>query len=141
MSLASGILKGLKVTRVDLIERKAALYALCEDCKSKYDGLCPHEASKCIEYRAINRLPAIEAEPVRHGRWIPCSERMPGRFDSVLLAILSKNGYGEPAYYVTIGGLKNGNEFESYTGDICECEKVTHWMPLPEPLEGGADNG
>lgn len=55
---------------MDLIERKAALYALCEDCKSKYDGLCPHEASKCIEYRAINRLPAIEAEPVRHGRMI-----------------------------------------------------------------------
>ena|GEM_PF-1177111 len=55
---------------LELIERQAALYALCEDCKSKYDGLCPHEASKCIEYRAINRLPAIEAEPVRHGRWI-----------------------------------------------------------------------
>lgn len=63
--------------------------------------------------------------------WIPCSERMPGRFNTVLLAILSKNGYGEPAYYVTIGGMKNGNEFESYTGDICECETVTHWMPLP----------
>ena len=65
--------------------------------------------------------------------WIPCSERMPGRFDTVLLAILSKNGYGEPAYYVTIGGMKNGNEFESYTGDICECETVTHWMLFPEP--------
>jgi hypothetical protein len=60
---------------------------------------------------------------------------LPGRFDSVLLAILSKNGYGEPAYYVTIGGMKNGTEFESYTGDICECETVTHWMPLPEPPE------
>ena len=56
----------------ELIERQAALYALCEDCKSKYDGLCPHEASKCIEYRAINQLPAIEAEPVRHGRWLEC---------------------------------------------------------------------
>ena len=67
--------------------------------------------------------------------WIPCSEMLPGRFDSVLLAILSKNGYGEPAYYVTIGGMKNGTEFESYTGDICECETVTHWMPLPEPPE------
>lgn len=69
------------------------------------------------------------------GKWISCSERMPEIFDSVLLAILSKNDYGEPAYYVTIGGMKNGSDFESYTGDICECEKVTHWMPLPEPPE------
>ncbi len=75
----------------------------------------------------------------RASGWIPCSERLPGRFDSVLLAILSKNGYGELAYYVTIGGMKNGTEFESYTGDICECETVTHWIPLPEP-PGGDDN-
>ena len=54
---------------MDLIERQAALNALCEDCKSKYDGLCPHEASKCIEYRAINRLPAVEAEPSYTRTW------------------------------------------------------------------------
>ena len=73
--------------------------------------------------------------------WIPCSERMPGRFDTVLLAILSKNCYGKPAYYVTIGGMKNGNEFESYTGDICDCETVTHWMPIPETPESEVENG
>lgn len=55
----------------ELIEKQAALYALCEDCKRKYGGLCPHEASKCIEYRAIKNIHSIEAEPVRHGRWIP----------------------------------------------------------------------
>ena len=77
----------------------------------------------------------IEAEGYTVQKWIPVSERMPDRFDNVLLAILSRNGYGEPAYYVTIGGMKNGTEFESYTGDICEGEKVTHWMPLPEPPE------
>ena len=86
--------------------------------------------------RAIEK---IKAEGYTVQKWIPCSERLPGRFDSVLLAILSKNGYGEPAYYVTIGGMKNGTEFESYTGDICECEKVTHWMPLPEPPEKERD--
>lgn len=55
----------------DLIERRAALTALCEDCKTKYNGLCPHPASRCVEFRTIKQLPAIEAEPVRHGRWIP----------------------------------------------------------------------
>ena len=82
--------------------------------------------------RAVEKF---EAEGYTVQKWIPVSEQMPDRFDTVLLSILSKNGYGEPAYYVTIGGLKNGKEFESYTGEICECEKVTHWMPLPEPPE------
>lgn len=77
---------------------------------------------------------AAAAWNTRASGWIPCSERMPGRFDTVLLAILSKNGFGEPAYYVTIGGM-NGNEFEAYTGDICECETVTNWMPIPAPPE------
>lgn len=54
----------------DLIERRAALTALCEDCKTKYNGLCPHPDSRCVEFRTIKQLPAIDAEPVRHGRWI-----------------------------------------------------------------------
>ena len=54
---------------MDLIERQAALAALCEDCKSKYHGECPHPASRCIEYRAISRIPAVEAEQ-KNGRWI-----------------------------------------------------------------------
>ena len=49
----------------DLIERRAALTALCEDCLRKYDGICPHPASRCVEFRTIMQLPAIEAEPVR----------------------------------------------------------------------------
>lgn len=55
----------------DLIERRAALTALCEDCLQKYEGICPHPASRCVEFRTIKQLPAIDAEPVRHGRWIP----------------------------------------------------------------------
>ena len=55
----------------ELIERRAALTALCEDCLQKHEGICPHPASRCVEFRTIKQLPAIEAEPVRHGRWIP----------------------------------------------------------------------
>ncbi len=107
----------------DLIDRDAAHDAIgFERC----DRSCTDCPTKCTWFYTVKNIPTAN-------RWIPCSERLPGRFDSVLLAILSKNGYGEPAYYVTIGGMKNGTDFESYTGDICECEKVTHWMPLPEP--------
>lgn len=109
----------------DLIDRDALLKDLRSDCPESDVCISDDSCIDCI----VKRQPAVN-------RWIPCSERLPGRFDSVLLAILSKNGYGEPAYYVTIGGMKNENEFESYTGDICECETVTHWMPLPEPPKG-----
>ena len=100
-------------------------YIECARC-----GAAPHRLGAWNRETAVKYWNSVN-------RWIPCSERLPGRFDSVLLAILSKNGYGEPAYYVTIGGMKNGTEFESYTGDICECETVTHWMPLPEPPKEG----
>lgn len=112
----------------DLIDKQSVVdIAMC---------YCPDDDGSCSKADADIRELLDEIENLQAvNRWIPCSERLPGRFDSVLLAILSKNGYGEPAYYVTIGGMKNGTEFESYTGDICECEKVTHWMPLPEPPE------
>lgn len=112
----------------DLIERDAALARI--DCclGNSLGGRKEFDNGLMQARKFVLSTPTVNL-------WIPCSERLPGRFDSVLLAILSKNGYGEPAYYVTIGGMKNGNEFESYTGDICECEKVTHWMPLPEPPE------
>ena len=42
---------------MDLIDRNAAIVKLCEDCKSKYHGECPHPASRCIEYRAIKQIP------------------------------------------------------------------------------------
>lgn len=80
---------------------------------------------------------AVNAWNARASGWIPCSERMPRKYDTVLLAILSKNGYDEPAYCVTIGCAKNETEFDCYAGDICDCEKVTHWMPLPNPPEEG----
>lgn len=101
----------------------------CPYCGSEVDTVSVKEkdGNLCIEVKTKNS-------------WIPVSEQMPGRFDTVLLAILSKNGYGEPAYYVTIGGLKNGKEFESYTGEMAEGEKVTHWMPLPNEPEVKKDD-
>ena len=113
----------------DLIEKSPILSKLTmciNQSEGDWDDGYNTGIAEAMHY--VKNAPAVN-------RWIPSSERLPGRFDSVLLAILSKNGYGEPAYYVTIGGMKNGTEFESYTGEICECEKVTHWMPLPEPPE------
>lgn len=64
--------------------------------------------------------------------WISVDEKKPGPFETVLISILSKNGYGEPATVETIGCFQNGT-WKSYTGPILPEERVTHWMPMPAP--------
>lgn len=54
----------------ELIDRQEALKKMCGDCKSGYDGHCPHPLGMCHEYESILQAPTIESEPVRHGRMI-----------------------------------------------------------------------
>lgn len=56
----------------ELIDRSTALEKMCGNCKSGYGGHCPNPFGMCNEYESILQVPAIEAEPVRHGRWIEC---------------------------------------------------------------------
>ena len=61
----------------DLISREAAINALkeyyCEDC-THYDVKCKSPLSEnCPIYNVISTIsivPAVDAEPVRHGEWI-----------------------------------------------------------------------
>lgn len=53
----------------ELIDRQAALEKMCGDCKSGYDGHCPNPFGMCNEYESILQVPAIEAKPMRRGRW------------------------------------------------------------------------
>ena len=73
--------------------------------------------------------------------WISVKDRMPGRYETVLIAISTVNGYGDPAKLVTIGGYDHSRKrWEQYTStdrQLCQGETVTHWMPLPEPPEDG----
>jgi len=68
----------------ELIDRQAALKKMCDTCG--YCEKCENAmrsthpdfvAGNCNNYRFFAELPIIEAEPVRHGRWINntfCSE-------------------------------------------------------------------
>lgn len=72
--------------------------------------------------------------------WISCEDKLPGRYETVLIVVLSHNGYGDPVYYVTIGSYHHvGHKWLSFTGSIHPSERVTHWMPLPNPPELRAD--
>ena len=76
-----------------------------------------------------------------HPQWISVKDRLPGRYETVLIAISTVNGYGDPAKLVTIGGYDHSEKrWEQYTStdrQLCRGETVTHWMPLPEPTEEG----
>lgn len=61
----------------DLIDRDAMLEILCFGCTKDSGGICRNEYGRCAEYTIIKMMQTIEAEPVRHGRWVNdvfCSE-------------------------------------------------------------------
>lgn len=99
----------------------------------------------------IKNAPTIEAEPVKHGRWIPVSERLPEEDTEVLISYRYKEGEGDTSHVdidittygqMYFGGNKVGNNkhwrapFEYFYSNY----EVIAWMPLPEPYaEEGED--
>lgn len=65
--------------------------------------------------------------------WIPCIDRMPEKHVEVL---------AYSPYWGKIVVAMWGGEFwlEQWTDDDLEQSEITHWMYLPEPPEGGADD-
>lgn len=63
---------------LELIDRKAALEKMCELCgyrcekfeKAMQSTHPDFVSDKCNNYRFLAEQPKVEAEPVRHGRWI-----------------------------------------------------------------------
>lgn len=53
----------------DLISRKAILNYVCDACNKQFSDK-PCEPAECLILQAISVATAVEAEPVRHGRWI-----------------------------------------------------------------------
>ena len=93
-------------------------------------------------------FPTIEAEPVKHGRWIPVSERLPEEDTEVLISYRYKEGEGNTSHVdidittygqMYFGGNKVGNNkhwrapFEYFYSNY----EVIAWMPLPEPYKEG----
>lgn len=86
---------------------------------------------KCMADRAIDTQRTIEAEPVRHGRWISCSERLPEIKVPVLVTVYN---HRINSYVRKIGAFL-GDEWlisNIYSETI---GNVIAWMPLPNAYE------
>lgn len=142
--------------RSDPISRQAAI----EEIQGFYPPKVPNES----EAEAINRvgwecaLNCIEAylrtvkpvDPVKHGKWIPCSERLPEEDVEVLITYRYKDGEGDTSHahiditsygQMYFGGNKVGVHkhwrapFEYFESNY----EVIAWMPLPEPYKENED--
>ena len=85
----------------------------------------------------IMNLKPIDAAPVKHGYWIPTSERMPKREKMVLVCFRWSGPEQFDIGYTdkdpdNLQLRWNFEDFELY-GD--EMDDVVAWMPLPEPYK------
>lgn len=101
-----------------------------EDC-----GECAFEwfveEEKCqgagVQTRKLYAAPPVSVTP---GGWISCSERMPDEGETVL-GCCGVNGRYSGIYTMRASVINRKNS----SIDTCgiKHERVTHWMPLPEP--------
>lgn len=85
------------------------------------------EIMNCIA--EIINAPTIEAEPIRHERWISVKDRMPKEWKTVLIWLDCR--LCETAKWIGIPGKWR----VTWNHNMIE-EGVTHWMPLPDPPKG-----
>lgn len=107
----------------ELIDRQAALAEIEDTIKGSLQR--PEDVyidkGLMMTRTIIEKLPSVEAEPVRYGRWIPCSERLPD--NKKPCAVVTENcGLG-------VSRMLGRNRMEwTLFG-----ERVIYWMPIPEP--------
>lgn len=105
---------------------------VCEECPY-YENVCSHESYEKIAPDALALIEHLEAKVPR---WISVEERLPENEKDVIIRINREPGV---TYYAVAcrkeclfdGWETNDEDFNCHYGD----PKVTHWMPLPDPLE------
>ena len=114
----------------DLIKRQDAISVLNAKCKKAFNLTCGEEDCACAEYMALRDLPSAQ-------QWIPCSERLPEPWTSVLVTyIYNGKRFVEESQYTGQDDERGNPLFSSYADEYkvsnAYFQKIA-WMPLPEP--------
>lgn len=81
------------------------------------------------------------AEPERHGRWIPCSERLPDKERKTYWICTDTEHQCECRWTNNVYGVGESDRWGWSIFDIPYYTKVSAWMPLPEPYKDGEQDG
>lgn len=122
----------------DLIERGAAIDKMCGDCKSGYDGRCPHPQGMCHECESIWQTPKVDISTVNS--WIPCTKRMPDTpiqglgalYSDCCLVCSVETEWAGMAYYVKDDEGSYWEFADAQNKPKIDWAEITHWMPMPE---------
>lgn len=124
----------IEMTSTEMLDR-----ALNDSTPRKYARLLL-EGAEIIRQLRKERDEARAKEP----KWIPTGEKVPDPYETVIVSVATKNGYEEPisletlaSYEKRTGVWQDGLDGSPVTK--AEYERVTHWMPMPEPPEVSDD--
>ena len=127
----------------DLINRQAAIDAIEVKEVNEFGNHVEYNVAFNDGLRSavftLEELPSAELER-KTGKWIPCSERLPDKYGTVLVTFIPSAGTIWTkvivAHYSDLMGIAKpcfwiGNVGHSDFSNITN--QVTAWMPLPEP--------
>ena len=114
----------------DLIDRDVLMKEICgNECGSVCDEEC--ENAMCNFYDYIMDVPSAN-------RWIPVEDALPEENKYVFALVKRKHSSRVILSVMIEGKWKIGVNDCSDGFDVVGV--ITHWMPLPEPPEGGAED-
>lgn len=86
----------------------------------------------------ILQIPTID--PVKHGRWIPCNERLPEIGGTYIVTGIQKYAHEKEWHYFVDVASSHGDYIDDYWdtfNDWVEGQEthIVAWMPLPKPYK------
>lgn len=93
----------------------------------------------------METMKSEDIQPVVHGEWIPCSDRLP-KDEYVLISKKPQKYIGGDRWCVSIAiriaDPRSGKiQWRDSGFGVIQDDKVLAWMPLPEPYKEGEQNG
>ena len=97
-----------------------------------------NDENKEIFDQIVDQMPTVD--PVKHGRWIPCKERLPEIGDTYIVTGIQKDPHEKEWHYFVDVASNYGDYIDDYWdtfNDWIEGQEthIVAWMRLPEPYK------